>query len=71
MLGRAVRMIATLMLSVIVAAAVAWAAMAIWFDGPHSRVIAAPMAAGLAIVCIILAAPFARCCEGWWLRCFR
>ena len=44
MLWRAVRLIATLLLSVIVAAAVAWAAMAIWFDGPHSRVIAAPMA---------------------------
>jgi hypothetical protein len=54
MLGRAVRLIATLMLSVIVAAAVAWAAMAIWFDGPHSRILAAPMAAGLAIVCIVL-----------------
>ena len=37
MLWRAVRLIATLMLSVIVVAAVAWAAMAIWFDGPHSR----------------------------------
>lgn len=56
MLGRAVRMLVTLMLSVIVAVAVAWAAMAIWIDGPHPRVIAAPMAAGFAIVCIILAA---------------
>jgi hypothetical protein len=56
MLGRAVRLLATLMLSVIVAAAVAWAAMAIWIDGPHSRVIAVPMAAGVVIVCIILAA---------------
>ncbi len=56
MLRRLVRVIATLMLSVIVAAAVAWAAMAIWIDGPHSRVIAAPMAAGLVVVCVILAA---------------
>jgi hypothetical protein len=56
MLGRAVRLVATLMLSVIVAAAVAWAAMAIWFDGPHSRVIAAPIAAALVIVSIFLAA---------------
>ena len=55
MLGRAVRLIATLMLSVIVVAAVAWAAMAIWFDGPHSRILAAPMAAGLAIVCTVMA----------------
>jgi hypothetical protein len=40
MLRGGVRLLATLMLSVIVVAAVAWAAMAIWFDGPHSRVIA-------------------------------
>ncbi len=56
MLGRAVRFVATLMLSVIVAAAVAWAVMAIWIDGPHSRILAAPMAAGLAIVSLVLAA---------------
>jgi hypothetical protein len=56
MFGRAVRMLATLMLSVIVVAAVAWAAMVIWIDGPHSRVIAAPIAAGLVIVSITLAA---------------
>jgi len=56
MLGRVVRVIATLILSVIVAAAVAWAAMAIWFDGPHSRILAAPMAAGLVIVSVVLAA---------------
>jgi hypothetical protein len=56
MIGRAVRMFATLMLSVIVVAAVAWGAMAIWFDGPQSRMLAVPMAAGLVIVCIILAA---------------
>ena len=56
MLRRAVRWFATLMLSVIVVAAVAWAAMAIWFDGPQSRVLAAPMAAGLVIVSVILAA---------------
>jgi len=56
MVLRALRLIATLMLSVIVAAAVAWAAMAIWFDGPHSRILAAPMAAGLVIICIVLAA---------------
>ncbi len=63
MIARAVRLIATLLLSVIVAGAVAWGAMAIWFDGPHSRLIAAPMAAGLVIVCVILAAvlrPFLR-----------
>jgi len=56
MIRRAVRMFATLMLSVIVVAAVAWGAMALWFDGPQARMLAAPMAAGLVIVCIILAA---------------
>src|ERR1700676_1976298 len=56
MAGRAVRLIATLMLSVMVVVAVAWAAIAIWIDGPHSRVLAAPLAAGLVIVSITLAA---------------
>src|SRR5271156_3841943 len=56
MIGRAVRIFATLILLVIVVAAVAWGAMAIWFDGPQSRMLAAPMAAGLVLVCITLAA---------------
>jgi len=56
MLSRAVRLIATLMLSVIVVTAVAWAVMAIWIDGPQSRFLAAPMAAGLAVVSVTLAA---------------
>ena len=55
MFGRAIRLVATLILSAIVAAAIAWAVMAIWIDGPHSRVLAAPMAAGVAIVSVILA----------------
>ena len=53
---RAARLVATLTLSAIVLAAVAWGALALWFDGPQSRVIAAAMAAGLAIVSILLAA---------------
>ncbi len=56
MIRRAVRIVATIVMLVIVVAAVAWGVMAIWFDGPHSRMLAAPMAAGLAIVSIILAA---------------
>lgn len=55
---RAARLVATLTLSAIVLAAVAWGALALWFDGPQSRVIAAAMAAGLAIVSILLAALF-------------
>ena len=63
MVWRAVRLIATLALFVIVVAGVAWAAMALWFDGPQSRVLAGIMAGGLALVCILLAAlvrPFLR-----------
>ena len=56
MIRRAVRIVATIVMLVIVVAAVAWGVLAIWFDGPHSRMLAAPMAAGLAIVSIILAA---------------
>jgi hypothetical protein len=56
MVRRAVRIIATITLSMIAVAAVAWAAMALWFDGPQSRVIAGTMAAGLALVSIFLAA---------------
>ncbi len=53
---RAARLVATLTLSAIVLAAVAWGALALWFDGSQSRVIAAAMAAGLAIVSILVAA---------------
>ena len=63
MVRRAVRLIVTLTLSVIVAAAVAWGALALWFDGPQSRVLAGTMAVGLALVSILLTAlvrPFLR-----------
>jgi hypothetical protein len=56
MIRRVAGILATIVMLVIVVAAVAWGVMAIWFDGPHSRLLAAPMAAGLAIVSIILAA---------------
>ncbi len=56
MVRRAVRLIATVTLSVIVAAAIAWGVLALWFDGPQSRVLAATMAAGLLVVSILLAA---------------
>jgi hypothetical protein len=63
MVRRAVRLIATLTLSPIGVAAVAWAAMALWFDGPQSRLLAGTLAAGLTVACILLAAsvrPFLR-----------
>ena len=54
MLRRLLRLIATLVLSAIVVAAVAWATMALWFDGPHSRVLAGMLATGMALVSITL-----------------
>jgi Domain of unknown function (DUF4105) len=47
---RAVRLVATLALSVIVLAGVAWGGMALWFDGPNSRLLAAAMATTLVLV---------------------
>jgi hypothetical protein len=63
MVRRTVRLIATAGLFVIVVAAVAWGAMALWFDGPQSRVLAATMAGGLALFSLLFAAivrPFLR-----------
>src|SRR5271154_521679 len=56
MVRRAARIVATLMLSVIVIAAVAWAAMALWFDGPHSRLLAGMLAGALILASVTLAA---------------
>jgi len=56
MARRALRSIVRVLLSVIVVAGVAWGALALWFDGPSSRVLAGTMAAGLALVSIALAA---------------
>jgi hypothetical protein len=63
MVRRVVRVIATLMLSVIVTAAIAWSVLAVWFDGPQSRVIAGMIAGLLAAMSILLVAvvrPFIR-----------
>src|SRR5271155_3505631 len=56
MVRRAARIVATLILSVIVIAAVAWAAMALWFDGPHSRLLAGMLAGALILASVTLAA---------------
>jgi hypothetical protein len=55
MVRRAVRLIATSALSAIVVVAIAWAVLALWFDGSHSRVLAAMMAIGLSVTCILSA----------------
>jgi Domain of unknown function (DUF4105) len=63
MVRRAVRLLATLILSVTVVAGVAWGTLALWFDGPQSRVLAGTLAAGLALISILIATilrPFIR-----------
>jgi uncharacterized protein DUF4105 len=63
MVRRGIRLIATLALSVIVVAGVSWGAMALWLDGPQSRVLAGAMAGGVVLVSFLLAAivrPFLR-----------
>jgi hypothetical protein len=63
MVRRAIRLIATLILSVIVIAAVAWSVLAVWFDGPQSRALAGAVAGVLGAVSILMAAavrPFSR-----------
>lgn len=63
MVRRALRLCVTVVLSVIVVAGVAWGALALWIDGPDSRVLAGTMAGGLALIAILLAAfvrPFLR-----------
>jgi uncharacterized protein DUF4105 len=63
MVRRAIRLIGTLGLSVIVVAGVPWGTMALWFDGPQSWVLAGTMAGGFALASILLAAivrPFRR-----------
>ncbi len=55
MLRRAVRLIATLALSVIVVAGVAWGVLALWIDGPYSRVLAGTLATSLVLLSMLLA----------------
>jgi hypothetical protein len=55
MIRRAARIVATLILFVIIAAAVGWAAIALWIDGPHSRVLAGMLAGALVLASIALA----------------
>ena len=63
MARRALRSITTVALSAVMVVGIAWGALALWFDGPQSRVLAGFMAGGLALVSIALAAlvrPFLR-----------
>ena len=56
MVRRAVRFLATIALSMLVAIGVVWAALALWLDGPQSRTLAGTLATGLVIVVILLLA---------------
>jgi hypothetical protein len=56
MVRRSLRLIATAIVSALVVSGVAWVVLAIWFDGPQSRVLAGTMAGGLALLSILLAA---------------
>jgi len=47
MVRRTLRLIVTVLLSVIVVAGLAWSALALWFDGPDSRLLAGTLAVGL------------------------
>ncbi len=56
MMRRFLRLIATILLSVIVAAGVAWSALAVWFDGPSSRLLAVTMGVAICLTSLLLTA---------------
>ncbi len=56
MLRRAVRILATIVLSMLVTIGVAWAALALWLDGPQSPTLAGVLVVGLVIVIVLLLA---------------
>jgi Domain of unknown function (DUF4105) len=63
MVRRAARLLATALLTAIVVVGVTWSALALWFDGPQSRVVAGSLAAGVALASLLLAAfvrPFSK-----------
>lgn len=55
MVRRAVRILATIVLSILVAIGVAWATLALWLDGPQSRTLAGMLAIGLVVIVLLLA----------------
>ena len=73
MIRGALRILVTVELSAIVLASVVWGALALWLDGPDSKILAGTMAVGLVLVSILLVAlvrPFPRglgaaLCPSW------
>ncbi len=53
MVRRAVRLLATIALSMLIAIGVGWAALALWLDGPQSRTLAGMLAVGLVLVIVL------------------
>lgn len=53
MVRRAVRILATIFLSILVAIGVAWAVLALWLDGPQSRTLAGMLVVGLVLVIVL------------------
>ncbi len=56
MVRRALRLIVTVLLCATLLAGAAWAALALWFDGPNSRVLAATLCAAMGLTSLLLAA---------------
>ncbi len=50
---RAIRLLATIALSIVVAIGVAWAALALWLDGPQSRALAGILIVGLVLAIVL------------------
>jgi Domain of unknown function (DUF4105) len=53
MVRRAAHIIATIVLSMLVAIGVAWATLALWLDGPQSRTLAGMLVVGLVLVIVL------------------
>lgn len=63
MVRRALRLSVTLLLAIVVVAGVAWSALALWFDGPDSRLLATIIGAAIALGSLwlaVLVRPFLR-----------
>jgi len=56
MVRHVVRLIVMVLLCAVVLAGVAWGALALWFDGPNSRLLAGTMCAALGLTSLLLAA---------------
>jgi Domain of unknown function (DUF4105) len=53
MVRRAIRLLATIALSMVVAIGVAWATLALWLDGPQSRTLGGMLVVGLVLVIVL------------------